>query len=41
MIVVGIDPGLASTVASLNADGQLLQLHDTPVMAIRAGRQAR
>jgi crossover junction endodeoxyribonuclease RuvC len=41
MIVVGIDPGLAGAVASLGADGQLRHLHDTPVMAIRVGRQAR
>ena len=37
MIVVGIDPSLASAVAALDADGQLRHLHDPPVMAIRVG----
>jgi hypothetical protein len=41
MIVVGIDPGLAGAVASLDADSQLLHLHDPPVMSIRVGRQTR
>ena len=41
MIVVGIDPGLASAVAAFDADGQLRHLHDTLAMAIRAGRQTR
>jgi predicted RNase H-like nuclease (RuvC/YqgF family) len=38
MIVLGIDPGLAGAVASLDADGQLLHLHDTSVMSIRSRR---
>ena len=41
MMVVGIDPSLAGAVTSLDADGQLRHLHDTPVMAIRVGRQTR
>jgi len=41
VIGVGIDPGLAGAVASLDADGQLRHLHDPPVMAIRVGRQTR
>ena len=39
MIVVGIDHGLASAVASLDAGGRLRHLHDTLAMAIRVGRQ--
>jgi hypothetical protein len=39
MIVVGIDPGLAGAVASLDAGGRLRHLHDTLAMAIRVGRQ--
>ena len=38
MIVVGIDPGLAGAVASLDVDSQLRHLHDPLVMAIRVGR---
>ena len=38
MMVLGIDPGLAGAVTSLDADGQLRHLHDPPVMAIRVGR---
>jgi crossover junction endodeoxyribonuclease RuvC len=41
MIVIGIDPGLAGAVASLDTQGQLLHLHDTPVMTIRIGRKTR
>ena len=41
MIGVGIDPGLAGAVASLDADGQLLHMHDPLVMAIRVGRRTR
>jgi hypothetical protein len=30
MIVLSIDPGLVGAVASLDADSQLLHLHDRP-----------
>jgi crossover junction endodeoxyribonuclease RuvC len=41
MIVIGIDPGLTGAVASLDSQGELLHLHDTPVMTIQIGRKTR
>lgn len=38
---VGIDPGLQGAVAILAADGTLVAVHDTPVLALRTSRGSR
>lgn len=40
MIILGIDPGMDGAVAAL-ADGQILRVHDTPVLTVASGRKKR
>jgi predicted RNase H-like nuclease (RuvC/YqgF family) len=41
MLTCGIDPGLTGAVAILDADGQLVALHDTPTLTLRVQRGSR
>lgn len=41
VIYIGIDPGLYGAVAALDADGRVLSLQDTPVLAVKKGQKTR
>lgn len=41
MIYVGIDPGLTGAIAAIDANGFLVELHDTPILKIEVNKKKK